>query len=258
MIDFHNHVIPGVDDGAADAEQARAALAEMAARGVRTLVATPHLSGALSMTPAALEAELAQIDRGWSELEEIAATMPGLRVLRGAEVMLDAPAPDFSDPRMRLAGTESVLVEFPFMTVPPHAPEVLFALRMKGWRPVLAHPERYGNALADLSDAEEWCRVGALLQVNSGSLIGKYGEPARSLAWGLLQRGLVSYLSSDYHARGRCLTGEARAALEESGAREQAVLLTEVNPQRLLDGEAPLPVPPLVRRRSLLARIFGR
>lgn len=258
MIDFHNHVIPGVDDGAADAAQARAALAEMGARGVRTVVATPHLSGALTMSPDALEAALAELDAGWATLQAIAAEMPQLTVRRGAEVMLDAPAPDFSDPRVRLAGTGAVLVEFPFMTVPPHVGEVLFSIRMRGWRPVLAHPERYGNALPDLSDAEEWCRLGAHLQVNSGSLIGKYGEPARTLAWGLLERGLVSYLSSDYHARGRCLSAEARDALLARGAAEQATLLTEVNPQRLLDDQPPLPVPPLARRRSLLGRIFGR
>jgi protein-tyrosine phosphatase len=258
MIDFQNHVIPGVDDGAADVEQAEEALRELASQGVTTVVATPHLSGALSTSPAALEQALAEIDRGWAELLAVAPGVAGVTLLRGAEVMLDTPAPDLSDPRVRLAGTAFVLVEFPFMTVPPFASAALFEQKMKGWIPVLAHPERYSNLHEDLSDAEEWTRVGALLQVNSGSLLGRYGEVPRRMAWALLERGMVSYLSSDYHARGRCHVADGRAALEARGAGEQAALLMETNPQRLLDGLAPLPVAPIGAAPSLWRRLFGR
>src|SRR5690242_5303918 len=147
MIDFHNHVVPGVDDGAADLPQALAALAAFAAQGVDTVVATPHVSGAATLDPAALARTLARLDRGWEALRAAAAAdFPALRLERGAEVMLDVPAPDLADPRLRLAGTPFVLVEFPFMAVPPHAGEALARLREAGWRPVLAHPERYQGA----------------------------------------------------------------------------------------------------------------
>lgn len=258
MIDFHNHVIPRVDDGAADAEQARAALRAFAEQGVTTVVATPHVSGALTRDPAALGARLEELDRGWAELEEAAGGVEGVRVLRGAEVMLDTPQPDLSDPRLRLGGTSFVLVEFPFMSVPPNAPQALFELRMRGWMPVLAHPERYANVSAGLAEAEEWRRVGGLLQVNAGSLLGRYGADAQRLAWGLLGRGWVDYLSSDYHARGRCPVAECRAELERRGAGRQAALLMEENPRRMLAGEAPLPVPPIAAgRKPLWRRLLG-
>lgn len=255
MIDFHNHLIPGVDDGAADAAQAAEALGTFHAQGVHTVVATPHVNGSVTLEPRALAERLAELDAGWAELEA-QAPASGVRVLRGAEIMLDVPAPDLSDPRLRLAGTSAVLVEFPFMNVPPNALQALFEIKLAGWTPVLAHPERYGNAARDLSDAAEWCRVGAALQVNAGSLLGRYGKPASELAWGLVERGLVAYVSSDYHARGRCPVAECRAELERRGGEHHARLLMEENPGRMLEGKPPLRVPPLLAPRPLWKRIL--
>lgn len=257
MIDFHNHVIPGVDDGAADAQQARAALDTFREQGVHTVVATPHLSGALTRDPAMLAQRLEELDLGWAQLET-AAEGSGVRVLRGAEIMLDTPSLDLSDPRLRLGGSRAVLVEFPYMNVPPNAAQAVFEMKMAGWTPVLAHPERYANAATDLSDAAEWRRVGLALQVNAGSLLGRYGDGASRLAWGLLERGWVDYLSSDYHCRGRCPVAECRAMLEERGAGEQARLLMEENPARMLEGKPPRSVPPVAANRSFWSRLFGR
>jgi protein-tyrosine phosphatase len=219
------------------------------------VVSTPHVSGSLTLDPAALAERLREIDAGWAELQA-AAEGSGVTVLRGAEIMLDVPTPDLSDPRLRLGGTRAVLVEFPFMNVPPNGVQALFDLTMAGWAPVLAHPERYGNAARDLSDAAEWHRVGAALQVNAGSLLGRYGKPASELAWGLVERGLASYLSSDYHARGRCPVAECRAELERRGGGEQARLLMEENPRRMLEGKPPLRVPPLSAPRPFWKRIL--
>ncbi|HEV2734131.1 MAG TPA: CpsB/CapC family capsule biosynthesis tyrosine phosphatase [Longimicrobiaceae bacterium] len=251
MLDFHNHLVPGVDDGATDLAQARKALEVMREEGVRAIVVTPHLEGALTLFPDRLGARLAEIDAGWEELRALAsAEFPELRLERGAEVMLDAPGITLADPRTRLAGTSFVLVEFASMTVPPRSVDALFELRMSGWNPVVAHPERYSNPGGGIDVMAEWRRSGALLQVNAGSLLGRYGSDAEATAWELLKRGWADYLSSDYHARGRLSLRECRAALLRAGGGRQAELLTETNPQRLLAGKAPLPVPPLAGRRS--------
>ena len=259
MIDFHNHLAPGVDDGAADLEQARAALAALSGQGVHTLVTTPHLQGALTSHPERLHARLAELDAGWERLRALAAAeFPALRVERGAEVMLDTLAPDLSDPRTRLAGTSFALVEFAHMSVPPNADQPLFHLKQRGWTPVLAHPERYGESGSLLDQVDHWRRMGTRLQVNAGSLLGRYGSHAREVAWRLFELGWVDYLSSDYHARGRVSLQEARAALIARGGELQAGLLLETNSARLLAGEPPLDVPPLPPPRSLLRRIFRR
>lgn len=258
LTDFHNHLIPGVDDGAQDIAESRAGLQAMFESGVRSLVMTPHLQGSLTRRPEALAERLAELDAGWTRLtDELAGEFPEMRLGRGAEVMLDTPEPDFSDARVRLNGGPFVLVEFPFMTVPPQAERVLSAIRMGGWMPILAHPERYGGLDADVRAPGEWRRFGAYLQVNAGSILGRYGESARRIALTLLERGWVDYIASDYHARGRAHLRACRARLEEMGGAEHAHLLMEVNPARILEGEPPLPVPPLRTKRGLLARIAG-
>lgn len=259
MIDFHNHLVPGVDDGAADLDQSRVALAALHAQGVHTVVTTPHLQGSLTGRPEQLRARLAELDEGWERLRQLAREeFDGVRVERGAEVMLDSPALDLSDGRTRLAGTPFVLVEFGGMTVPPNAALALYNLKSSGWTPVIAHPERYRNLDPGLEQVEEWKRMGALLQVNAGSLLGRYGTEARATSWRLLEGGWADYLSSDYHARGRVALAEVREALLARGGEEQAALLMETNAARLLLGEQPLEVPPLERPRPLWRRVLGR
>lgn len=255
MIDLHNHVLPGVDDGASDLAQALDALAHMRDTGVEALVVTPHIR----VSQFHDVGYRASVDAAWQELRAAAEVrFPSLRLERGFEVMLDAPSADFSDPTVRLAGTRYTLVEFPFMAVPPGAVEALFALRMNGVVPILAHPERYGNLDPDLAGAMEWHRVGAVLQVNAGSLLGKYGPQAERDAWRLLRSGAVELMGSDYHARGRCHTARAREVVSRAMGDEIADLLTRVNPGRVLDDEAVHPVgvrPP--RKRSVFRRLFG-
>jgi protein-tyrosine phosphatase len=256
LLDFHNHLIPGVDDGAADEEQSAAALQALSDQGIDTIITTPHINGSLSLQPPALAERLREIDAGWARLVAVVASrFPRLKLYRGAEVMLDTPQPDLSDARLRLAGGAFALVEFPFMTVPPQSTSVLRHLSTHGIVPVLAHPERYSGLPRAGDLTAEWKSAGALLQVNAGSLTGRYGADARASAFALLERGLCDYICSDFHARGRPSTAGARRILAELGAAEVADLLTIVNPQRLLDGAPPLPVAPLRRQRNIMGRL---
>lgn len=257
MIDFHNHLIPGVDDGAATPDETRAAMETMYAQGVRCIITTPHFNASTSESPAELAAYLERLEPAWEQARGVAAQFPGLRLERGVEAALDTPRPDFGDPRLRLAGTPFVLVEFPFFQVPPDVCPVLFQLKVRGWRPIIAHPERYMNAASDLSDVAEWRRVGALVQVNAGSLLGRYGDRPARLAWRLLGAGFADYLSSDYHARGRLALSEVRASLERRGGTSQADLLLRVNAARLLEGHDPHPVAPLRPPVPLWRRLLG-
>lgn len=259
MIDLHSHLVPGVDDGAATLDESRAALQRMRHEGVRALVTTPHLGASATEHPERLATLLGRLDRGWEELSALARDeFPEMRVERGVELMLDSPRPVLDDPRLRLAGTRFVLVEFPFQGVPPGAERVLFELRLAGWMPVVAHPERYPDLGPDMAAAGGWRRVGAALQVNWGSLAGKYGPGPQATAWALLERGWADYLSSDHHARGRLGVATAREMLLGRGGEEQLRLLSDENPARLLDGQAPLAVPPLPPRTSFWKRLTGR
>lgn len=256
ITDFHNHVTPAVDDGAQDAAQTEDALKRFAAEGVGAVIATPHFNASLTAHPGEFQQRLDELDEGWLNLQAVGArACPQIRLARGAEVMLDTPNARFDDPRIRLAGTRFVLVEFPYMTVPPRSSEVLRSMRTAGWVPVLAHPERYNGFTENA--ALEWRHAGALLQVNEGSLVGGYGPDAKKNAFALLSRGAVDYLCSDYHARGRPRVGEARETLLALEAAELAHMLMDANPGRLLQDEMPLPVAPLEMRSSLWKKISG-
>lgn len=254
-VDFHNHVIPGVDDGARDESEAQSAVEALAAQGVERIIATPHLSGSLTVDAAALAARLREIDEGWERLEAAVGESTRVHLGRGAEVRLDAPEVDLSDPRLRLDGGPSVLVEFAHFTVPPRSAEALASIVEAGYQPVVAHPERYGGIDGELSVVRGWLEAGAYLQVNSGSLLGRYGDRAAGLAERLLSSGWVHCMASDYHCRGEPDSGPVRGLLEGWGAGEQVRVLFEENPTRLLDGRACLPGSPVVRPRSIAARL---
>ncbi len=261
--DFHSHLIPGVDDGAADIVASRTAVAAMARDGVTTALTTPHFDGSLSLVGDALAERLAQLDAGWAALTGDAAVAAcGVRLMRGVELMLDVPDPDVRDERLRLNGGRFVLVEYPGLQLPlTHADFALRALRAQGWQPILAHPERYRNVDDSLEQLLTLRYAGAYFQVNAGSLVGYHGTGPAKRAATLLARGWVEYGSSDYHGRGAPAVAAARAALAEQGAAEQADLLFCENTARLVRDESPLAVPPLGDARrtssSWWTRLFG-
>ena len=255
VIDFHNHVIPGVDDGARDETDTRAALAAMRADGVRVLIASPHVDASIALRQDRMDERMGELDAGWARLRTIAPEFPEVDIRRGAEVKLDTPEPDLGDERFRLAGGRFVLFEFPYFTIPPRSAAAFALVRAQGWLSIVAHPERYAGIRSDLDIVTEWRAAGAYVQVNGPSLTGRYGEEPRAAGLVMLESGQVDYLSSDYHARGKPDIAAYRQALLESGGEEQMVLLTETNPDRLLRDEAPLPVPPLAAKRTLWDRL---
>jgi protein-tyrosine phosphatase len=262
--DFHSHLVPGVDDGAADLAGARAAVAAMARDGVATAITTPHFDGSLTLAPSMAEQRLAQLDAGFDALmSDGAVAACGVRLMRGVELMLDVPDPDVSDPRLRLNGGRFVLVEYPGLQLPlSHADYAVRALRDKGWQPVLAHPERYRNVDDSLEQLLALRFAGAYFQVNAGSLVGYHGDEPRRRAAALLARGWVEYGSSDYHGRGTPAVSAARAVLSARGASEQADLLFCENPARLVRDESPHAVHAVgletKEPRPWWARLFGR
>ena len=255
LVDFHNHLMPGVDDGARTAEDTEAALRQFKAQGVETVIATPHLEASLATRPERMAHRLAELDQGFAALKQAAEKVGGMQVGRAVELLLDLPEPDISDARMRLNGGKFFLMEFPFMSVPPHSERAIQMLVRTGYVPIVAHPERYRHVRYQLNVLERWKADGAYLQLNAGSLLGRYGKEARAAALELLARGWADYICSDYHARGVPATAECRRLLEASDAAEQALILMQTNPARMLKDEPPIPVAPVRIKTSLWERL---
>jgi protein-tyrosine phosphatase len=243
MVDLHTHLLPGVDDGARSADEARETLARLAADGVTCVVCTPHLRASEAATaPAERNAALL------AGLRELAPQGPELRL--GFEIMLDRPGVDLTAPALRLGGAAAVLVEFAHSGVPPRSARELGRLRESGVVPVVAHPERYWGA--SVAHVREWRAAGAVMQGDATFLLG--GGPRGALARALLAEGLVDLLASDNHGDARSLR-PARDWLVEIGAAEQAAQLTARNAAHLLAGEPLEPVPPVVVESGMLHRL---
>jgi len=256
VVDLHSHLIPAVDDGASGPEEARRALRALVDQGVECVVVTPHLNAQMTLSTGPFSSRMEELDRGFELLKRIASDeCRGLRIERGAEIALDTPRPDFSDPRVRLAGGRWVLVEFSRLMVPPRSTAALAEIVAEGYRPLLAHPERY--SLRNLEQVAEWREAGVALQVNAGSLLGKYGPAARKISRGLLARGWVDVVSSDYHARGIPQIAPFIEWLDGVGGAEQRATLTVGNPALILQGEEVLPVEPLPEKRTWWSVLVG-
>lgn len=247
IVDLHSHFIPGVDDGARSPEEGVRALRRMTAQGCGTCVTTPHFDASLTRNAAALERRLAEFDRGLDLLGSACAEyiqrneradLPLL--LRGTEVMLDEPEPDLSNPKIRLAGGGFVLCEFPALRLPANPELAVRALVSQGWRPLIAHPERYRNVDESLEALQRMREAGAQFQVNAGSITGKYGPQAQALAWRILEAGWAACVASDYHARGAPQLAAAVVALEPIGGRALVETLFVENPRRMLIGADPV------------------
>jgi len=243
MVDIHSHLLPGVDDGSKSIEMSIPVLERFAADGVECLVLTPHLT--------ASQAASAPYERNQSLLEELRRVAPRELDLRlGWEIMLDEPNVDLRGPHLGLGGSRAVLVEFSHRRVPLKAADELYRLRSSGVTPVLAHPERYYGCT--LQSVEAWRDAGAVIQMDTGGLLGKGAISKLSRA--LVEEGLVDLFSSDNHGDSRTLA-TARDWLREVATPEHAELLTRTNARRLLDNLPLFPVPPMRLGGSIFVRL---
>lgn len=205
-------------------------LARFAADGVRGVACTPHLAASdCALAPIAVHDALRE------RLQGLAPA--GVTLYNGWEIMLDAPGALRHLPGLTLGSSKAVLVEWARATVPPWATGELLRLRGEGLVPLVAHVERYHGVTLDL--VREWRELGAVTQSDATILVA--GGAMCELAKTLLSEGLVDVLASDNHGDRRAL-GMARWWLTEIGYPEQAEVLTETNPGRLLDNQPMLPV----------------
>jgi protein-tyrosine phosphatase len=247
FIDLHNHLVPGVDDGAATVAESLDALRSLYAEGVRFLVATPHLLLPRLTTDAALSRELDLQRLAFERLTTSLAHEQDLPVLGlGQEIW----CPDGATLRrvvertdVGLDGSCTLLVEFGFELMGTHD-DVIQAATAAGRRIVIAHPERYrypaGHDPIDVM--RRWRELGGLLQVNAGSFTGHYRNhrpESQSVAWTLVAERMVDIIGSDHHGPRRPGVSplEAYEALCERGERALAERAMVEGPRSVLREE---------------------
>lgn len=248
LIDLHTHVLPGLDDGAPDADAALALARAIAEGGVRTVVATPHVNSTYANDPDTVAAGVSELNAALRE-----RAVP-LEVLTGAEIALPqlAEMGDADLARHGLGGGRCVLVESPYVRAVSFLEDLLEDVRGRGYLPLLAHPERSPLFQEDPGRLERLVSGGVVCSVTAGSLAGRFGRTVRRFALDLARRGLVHDVSSDAHDLRRRPPGLAVPA--ELAPR--AGWLTLDAPAALLEGRMPPAPPPL--RGAGLRRFLGR
>ncbi|MFT5639990.1 MAG: protein-tyrosine phosphatase [Cyclobacteriaceae bacterium] len=195
-VDIHSHLIPNVDDGSKSVEETVNILQNFEELGIKKVITTPHIYA--DVYPNTEEFLTERYEALLPFLKEAGISID-LRL--GAEYFCDENFLKKIKSKKKLLsfGDNYVLVETSFYTKPIMFQEVFFELQSQGYKPILAHPERYQY----LEDSLEWLESivenGVILQVNWGSLIGAYGKLPRKIAQKLLKKGLVTFMGSDLH-----------------------------------------------------------
>lgn len=242
--DLHCHILPGVDDGASSEEKSREMLRVAAASGISHLAATSHYSRGLE------EQYFAAFQR-ISALEEAKK----LTLLKGCEydyVFLSELSPERL---ITLGDSKYFLVDMNQHFIPPSMINVFFKFKLAGYRVLFAHPERmlegreFDKLLKILNENQ------IAIQINSGSIIGRYGKIAQRNAFKILDLGLAKVIANDAHCESHFRFDECRKIVSKRYGDDIFTLLTVENPALILQNSAPLAMP-LPERKSWWRSIF--
>lgn len=194
--DVHSHFIPGIDDGAPTLEASITLVRAMHELGFTKVVTTPHsMADGYKNTPEIILGGLEKVRRALAE-EQVP-----VEIEAAAEYYLDHELEQKVMKREVLTfGDNMVLFELPFIAPPAILLNVVFAMQTQGYRPVLAHPERYQFWYNDLSVMEKLKERGVLFQLNTIALMGAYGPAGKKQAEKLIDLGWYELVGSDCHS----------------------------------------------------------
>jgi protein-tyrosine phosphatase len=194
--DMHSHLLPGIDDGAPDTDTSRRLISGLQDLGFSRLVTTPHIMWDIYRNDADI------ISTAHKTLQQAIPSIPAPVPIRAAaEYFLDDHFDDLLDNNVPLLTIKDnwVLVEFSFVTAPINYKEKIFNLQIKGYQPVLAHPERYNYLMHQKSIFDELRTAGCMFQLNLLSLTGYYGKGPQELSRYFMKKKWVALLGTDLH-----------------------------------------------------------
>jgi protein-tyrosine phosphatase len=203
-VDMHSHVLPGIDDGAQTPEESIFLIRKMMDLGIKKIIATPHImADYYKNTPETIN----------GALEILKAEL----IKENIDITVEAAAEHYFDETfegrvnsgnlMTIGADKYVLFEFSFINLPPVYIPVIQKIKDMGYKPILAHPERYPYlTLEQYKNLHGWCDF----QLNTISLTGYYGKEAKIAAEMLIDNQLIDFISSDmHHPRHAAALGDA-------------------------------------------------
>lgn len=234
LIDIHSHILPYTDDGADDWECSIAMLKKAEQEGIKAIVATPHILSENFFR------EENEIIKTYHELcKKANAEKLQIKILLGCEIYAQ---PDTSlDHKIATLNSNNkyFLIEFPMNAIPKFVPEKLFEFIVDEKIPIIAHPERNVGFQTHPEFVYEYVQRGSLMQINQGSLRGKFGERAKTLAFKMIENNLAHFIASDGHKKNiRTVTLiESYELVVDEFGKQVADTLFRDNPLKAIQGE---------------------
>ena len=193
--DMHSHLLPGIDDGAKTIEESLGMILKFHNLGYKKLIMTPHvMEDYYRNTP---EIILGKLEEVRQELKEFGVEM---ELGAAAEYYYDETLIEkIKEKKLLTFGDNYVLFEYAFGAEPQQITSLLFEMKTNGYRPVLAHYERYGYYHNQPEKIQEYRDNGILIQLNLLSLCGHYGPQVEKQAKYLVDNKLIDFVASDCH-----------------------------------------------------------
>ena len=245
MIDVHSHILPGIDDGARDLEEALEMARLAVAEGIRIMVATPHLFKRKIVDLEAINEKRVILEHLDTFRDNLAVEGIALEILPGCEVPLHPEALSLLAEDRVLTfndGKRYLLLELPEFSLPPSLEDICFRLQCQGITPIIAHPEKHPFIQERPDRLGRLVDLGCLAQLTAGSLTGDSGRKIARVSRQLVKKGYIHLLASDAHNlrhRPPQLNKAVSALAKLVGPERARAMVTQI-PQKIIRGE---PVP---------------
>jgi protein-tyrosine phosphatase len=194
-VDIHAHLLPGIDDGAKTISDSLELINGMQALGIDQFIATPHvMSGVWENTRIDIEAKLTEIN------PQLLTENSSIQLTAAAEYMMDGTFLDLLRKEQLLTLKDNyVLVEMSYLSAPIQLYDIIFEIQLEGYKPVLAHPERYLFYHKNTLEYHKLKKQGCLFQLNLLATVGYYGANVAQAAETILQKGMYDFVGTDVH-----------------------------------------------------------
>jgi len=194
-VDIHAHLLPGIDDGAKTISDSLVLINGMQAIGIDQFIATPHvMSSVWENTRTGIEAKLTETN------PQLLTQNSSVQLTAAAEYMMDGTFLDLLRKEQLLTLKDNyVLVEMSYLSAPIQLYDIIFEIQLEGYKPVLAHPERYLFYHKNTREYHKLKQQGCLFQLNLLATVGYYGINVTQAAETILQKGMYDFVGTDVH-----------------------------------------------------------
>ncbi|MCC7430818.1 hypothetical protein IT568_08255 [bacterium] len=236
MVDIHNHILFGVDDGAKTLEQSIQMLKSAVEQGISVVCCTPHVHEMTTETD--VENFYRTLD---TLLEEIEKQSIKIELVLACEIMFHPAIVEVARKKFGTFNAQKkyLLTEFPSFDFPKVTGEIVYELSQEGITTIIAHPERNGKIASNLNEALNLIKYGALLQMDFGSILGDFGKTTKKVCDELLSYDAYTFAASDAHntSSRNFLMQKGYQEISKIKGTEIADLLCKTNPGKVINGE---------------------